>query len=107
MAVAAVMASMVGAAHGAPGECTVTGFGRFDCDLTLDGAGLTFTLPDGSGFVFALVEPYEGLGYLISENAKPGQKPRELGSFSPVEGQDGCWASRRDEDYQFCAAVAQ
>lgn len=107
MTIAAVMASVASAASAAPGECTVTGYGRFDCDLTLDGAGLTFELPDGTGFAFALEEKGKGLGYLISSTARPGQRPKELGRFTPVPQQDGCWVSDRDEEFQFCAAIAQ
>ena len=92
-------------AMAAPGQCTVTGFGSFDCDVTLDGGGLTFPLPNGQTFVFALTEADKGEVYLIDADAAPGQRPEELREFSAVAGQPGCWA--RDEDYSFCVLIAE
>lgn len=90
----------------APGECSVTGYDSFDCDVAVDGGGITFELPDGQVFVFAQTADGEGLGYLIAANAAPGARPEELGSFSPIEGEAGCWLGAREE-MKFCAAVAE
>lgn len=107
---AAVLGSVVAgvmavAAVAAPGQCTVSDIGTFDCDVAMDGGGLTFELPDGSTFAFALVDAQQGVGYLIEADAKPGQPPEDLGSFLPVEGEAGCWISGKD--YKFCAALAE
>lgn len=104
---AGVACVMAGAAMAAPGLCSMTDYGTFDCDVTMDGAGLTFVLPDGQTFAFALVEEDEGLGYLIAPDARPGQRPDELGSFSPDEAEAGCWISDRKSEVRFCALVAQ
>lgn len=96
----------VGAAVAAPGQCEVSGFDMFDCDVALDGGGLTFALPDGQTFAFALVDDGEGLGYLIEPDARPGQRPDELGTFTPIEGEPGCWAGDRKVE-RFCVLVAQ
>ncbi|UYO00799.1 MAG: hypothetical protein KIT02_06220 [Devosia sp.] len=93
-------------AMAAPGECSFTGYESFDCDVAADGGGVTFTLPDGDLFVFAQTEDGEGLGYRIAADVKPGQRPEELGAFSPVEGEPGCWLGSKDE-LKFCAAIAQ
>lgn len=96
---------MVAVASAAPGQCTVSGFGAFDCDVALDGGGLTFALPDGQIFAFTLIEDGVGTAYLIDPAAEPGQRPDELHEFRAVEGKPGCWA--RDEDYEFCVLVQQ
>ena len=93
------------AAIAAPGQCTVSGVGTFACDVTMDGGGLTFDLPDGQTFAFALIEDGKGVGYLVAADAAPGQPPEELGDFLPVPGEDGCWVNRKE--YKFCAALAQ
>ena len=103
--VAAAMGAMVTLAAATPGQCTVAGFDTFDCDVALDGGGLTFELPDGKTFAFTLSEEGVGTAFLIAADAQPGQRPEELGQFSAVEGEPGCWA--RDEDYQFCVLVEQ
>lgn len=103
----AVVAGMMAvAAVAAPGQCMVTDYGTFDCDVALDGGGLTFELPDGQTFVFALVEEDEGLAYLIAPDAKPGQRPDELGAFRPDADEAGCWASERNDD-RFCVLVEE
>lgn len=88
------------------GQCSFTGFGTFDCQVELDGSGLTFELPDGQTFAFAVVAEDEGLGYRIAADATPGQRPVELGEFTPVSGEAGCWQSQKDET-RFCAAVQE
>lgn len=93
-------------ASAAPGECSVTGYDTFDCDVTADGGGITFALPDGQTFVFAHVADGAGLGYLIAADAPPGRSPEELGSFLPIEGEDGCWLGEKDGT-KFCAALLQ
>lgn len=90
----------------APGECALTGYDSFDCDVAVDGGGITFDLPDGKVFVFAQTADGEGLGYLIAADAAPGSPPEELGRFSPVDGEAGCWLGSKD-GLKFCAAVAQ
>jgi hypothetical protein len=90
----------------APGQCSVTGYDTFECDVSVDGGGLTFGLPDGQIFAFALVAADEGLGYRIAADAAPGQRPVELGTFRPVEGEPGCWLGERDGT-KFCAALVQ
>jgi hypothetical protein len=92
-------------AAAAPGQCTLSGYDAFDCDVALDGGGLTFTLPDGQIFAFTLIEEGMGTAYLIDPEAAPGQRPDELREFEAVEGRPGCWA--RDEDYEFCVLVQQ
>lgn len=96
---------MAVAAAAAPGQCTVTGYGTFDCDVVTDGGGLTFDLPDGRTFAFALLEEGRGSAYLIGADAAPGSLPEELAGFAAVDGQPGCWA--RDEDFEFCVLVAE
>ena len=101
----AVTGGMVTLAAGAPGQCTVTGYDTFDCDVALDGGGLTFALPDGKTFAFTLVEDGVGTAFLIEADAGPGQVPDELRDFRAVEGKPGCWA--RGDDFEFCVLVAQ
>ena len=93
-------------AMAAPGQCSLTGYDTFECDVAMDGGGLTFGLPDGQIFAFALVAEDEGQGYSIAADSAPGQRPEELGVFRPVEGEAGCWLGERD-DVKFCAALAQ
>ena len=102
VAVTGAMATLVAAA---PGQCTVTGYDTFDCDVALDGGGLTFVLPDGRTFAFTLIEEGVGTAFLIDADAEPGQRPEELREFRAVESRPGCWA--RDEDYEFCVLVQQ
>ena len=90
----------------APGQCTVRDGAAFDCDVALDGSGLTFALPDGQVFAFALVEDGVGMGYLAAPDAAPGSRPEELGQMVPVPDKPGCWMGGRD-DFSFCAQVAQ
>ncbi len=102
---AAATGMMVTLAAAAPGQCTVTGYDTFDCDVALDGGGLTFELPDGRIFAFTVIEDGVGTAYLIDADPKPGQRPDELREFRAVEAKPGCWA--RDEDYEFCVLVQQ
>ena len=97
---------MAVAAVAAPGQCTFADYGTFDCEVTVDGGGLTFGLPDGQIFVFAQIEDGEGLGYLIGADAKPGERPKELGELVPVDGEPGCWEST-GKDYKFCVLVEE
>lgn len=99
------MGAMVTLVAAAPGQCTVSGYETFDCDVTLDGSGLTFALPDGKTFAFTLGEEGVGTGFLIDADATPGQVPDALRELRAVEGQPGCWA--RDEDFSFCVLVQQ
>lgn len=96
---------MVTLAAAAPGQCTVTGYNTFDCDVALDGSGLTFELPDGRVFAFTVIEEDVGTAFLIDDDAEPGQRPEELHEFRAVEGKPGCWA--REQDYEFCVLVRQ
>lgn len=93
------------AASAAPGQCMVSGFGSFDCDVALDGGGLTFALPDGRTFAFALDEDNVGTGYLIAADAAPGSPPQALPGFGAVEGKPGCWA--RDDAFEFCVLIEE
>ena len=90
----------------APGQCSITGLDPFDCDVTVDGGGITFVLPSGEAFVFAHEADGEGLAYLIPADAQPGRYPEELGRFAPVEGEAGCWLGEKDGT-KFCAALMQ
>lgn len=100
-----IWGAMVVAASAAPGQCTVSGYGTFNCDVVTDGGGLTFALPDGRTFAFALLEEGVGSAYLIAGDAAPGALPEELRGFAAVDGKPGCWA--RDEDFEFCVLVAE
>lgn len=102
---AAATGAMTTLAMAAPGQCTVTGYHTFDCDVALDGGGLTFSLPDGKIFAFTLIEEGVGTAFLISPDAAPGQRPEELREFNAVDGRPGCWA--RDEEFSFCVLVEQ
>jgi hypothetical protein len=102
---AAAGGAMTTLAMAAPGQCTVTGYDTFDCDVVLDGGGLTFALPDGRIFAFTVIEDGVGTAYLIDDDAAPGDRPEELREFRAVEDRPGCWA--RDEDYEFCVLVQQ
>ena len=86
------------------GQCSLTGYDEFDCDVATDGGGLTFALPDGQTFAFVLVEENQGIGYLIAADARPGQLPEDLGTFAPLPDEPGCWLAERDEA-KFCALV--
>lgn len=90
------------AAFDQPGQCTVTGYGTFDCDVVVDGQSLSFSLPDGGTLAFTLLEPALGVGYLLSPNAKAGQGITEMDGFAPIMDEPGCWA--RDQ-FEFCAMV--
>lgn len=98
--------ALVAPAAAAPGQCSMTGYGDFACDVTVDGGGITFALPSGETFVFAHEADGEGLGYLIAANPRPGRSPDELGRFVPVENDAGCWFGEKDE-ITFCAAQEQ
>lgn len=93
-------------ASAAPGQCSMTGFDSFDCDVTVDGGGISFALPDGRTFVFAHIADGEGLGYMIPSDVQPGRSPVELGTFTPVEDEPGCWSGGKEET-KFCAAISQ
>lgn len=93
-------------AAAAPGECSITGYNDFPCDISVDGGGITFDLPDGETFVFVHGGDDQGMGYLIPAQSDPGDRPRELGNFEPVHGEAGCWFGERDE-ITFCAALEQ
>lgn len=97
---------LAGAAMAAPGQCSVTGFAPFDCDVVLDGDGLTFALTDGQVLAFAASDVGKGMVYLAPADAMPGQPPVALGAFSAKPNAPGCWANGRD-DFEFCALVAQ
>lgn len=105
---AALVASLVLAvpALAVSGQCSMTGFSSFDCDVETDGGGLSFPLPSGDTFTFALTTPETGLGYSIAVDAAPGERPTELGTFSAVDREPGCWHSDRDET-KFCVLVAE
>ena len=92
-----------GIAHAEPAQCSASGFGDFDCELARDGGGLTFALPDGRVFAFALVSDTEGLGYIGAAGAL---YPDELGTMTPAPDAPGCWVGGKD-DFSFCAQVAQ
>lgn len=93
-------------AAAAPGQCSMTGYGDFPCDVNVDGGGITFALPNGDTFVFAHEADGVGLGYLIGADATAGRLPDELGQFAPVDGKPGCWFGEKD-DLTFCAALEQ
>lgn len=101
--VAAAGLGFMGAPLAEPGQCTVSGVGTFDCDLARDGGGLTFALPDGRVFAFALVGTGEGMGYLGAADAL---YPQELGAMTPAAGAPGCWVGGKD-GFAFCVQVAQ
>ena len=94
---------LTGVAHAEPGQCVVTGFETFDCELARDGGGLTFALPDGRVFSFALVSENEGLAYLTEPET---MYPTELGRMTPASDAPGCWVGGKD-GFTFCAQVAE
>ena len=96
----------MGAAVAAPGQGTVGDSGTFDWDVTTDGGGVTFALPDGQTFAFAATKPGKGLGYLIAPDARPGERPDELGTFVLDDGAVGCWLGQRKVE-RFCVLIAQ
>lgn len=102
---AAGLGAMAVAAYAAPGQCMVTGYGTFDCDVALDGGGLTFGLPDGKTFAFALLEDGVGEAYLNAADAAPGARPVVLDGLLAVDGKPGCWA--REDEFEFCVLVAE
>ncbi|MGV8855427.1 MAG: hypothetical protein ACOH2L_12350 [Devosia sp.] len=104
--VALVWAAMASVAHAETAQCSVDGVGTFDCDLSRDGGGLTFALPDGKVFAFALTGADEGLGYLSAADAAPGSYPKELGKMTPATDAPGCWVGGKD-GFAFCVRVAQ
>lgn len=103
-AMLAVSLALAAPALAVSGQCSLTGYDEFDCEVETDGAGLTFALPDGQTFAFALTEENQGLGYLLAADAKPGQLPDELGAFTPIADEPGCWQAERNET-KFCALV--
>lgn len=105
MGAALIWGLLAGAALAAPGECTVTGFEPFACDVVLDGNGLTFELPDGQYLAFAAGEADSGTVYLTPANAAPGRAPVDMGRFVSGDA-PGCWVGTRKE-FEFCALVQQ
>ncbi len=101
--VALVWSAMAGVAMAEPARCTVSDLGTFDCELARDGSGLTFALPDGRVFSFALVGDGEGLGYLSGPDTS---YPAELGTMTPSADAPGCWVGGKD-GFSFCVQVAQ
>jgi hypothetical protein len=113
--VGAAVVGLAGSVAAAPGECMVSGYGTFACDVTLDGGGFTFELPDGQTFAFYLDSEELGVAY-IDGNSQAGDRdgtdyrfvrPRELGEFRPVANVPGCWLSKADEEFRFCVFVVQ
>lgn len=102
---AAVTGMMMMPAAAAPGQCSVTGYDTFDCDVALDGGGLTFGLPDGRTFAFTLIEQEVGTAFLIAADAAPGQPPEALGEFALAAERPGCWVGKND--FEFCVLVQQ
>ena len=96
------------AAHAEPAQCSVDGVGSFECELGRDGGGLTFGLPDGSVFAFALVgdDAGAGTGYLSPPAARPGSYPQEMGTMTPDPDAPGCWVGGKD-GFGFCVKVVQ
>lgn len=84
----------------------MTGYGTFDCDVSADGGGLTFGLPDGATFVLGVDAEGTGTGYRIEADAAPGRQPEGLGHFDPIPGKPGCWLGTR-EGTEICAAIEQ
>ncbi|WP_169195126.1 hypothetical protein [Devosia sp. MC1541] len=93
-------------ALGASGECSLTGYDSFACDVAVDGGGITFALPNGDTFVFAHEADGAGLGYVIAADSQPGRSPAQLGRFFPVADRDGCWFAPIKE-ITFCASIAE
>ncbi|MCS6760292.1 MAG: hypothetical protein MO852_16210 [Candidatus Devosia euplotis] len=104
--IALVWSLVAGVAMAEPGQCKVSGFGAFDCDLARDGSGLTFAFPDGHVFAFALVGEGEGLAYLSPADVAPGAYPTELGRMMPASDAPGCWVGGKG-GFVFCVQVAQ
>ncbi|KKB10018.1 hypothetical protein [Devosia chinhatensis] len=105
-AVLLVGLALAAPASAAPGQCSLSGIGEFSCDVSVDGGGITFSLPDGRLFVFAHVSNGEGLAYIGSGEPSPGQYPSELGAFVPAQDRAGCWM-QEDGEMTFCAALLQ
>lgn len=95
-------AAMTGPAAAQPGQCSVSGWGTFDCDVVVDGGGLSFALPDGAVWAFTLTEADMGLGYLFPSDGGSGNRPRAQGEFQPST-KPGCWANL--DEFEFCALV--
>ncbi|MBJ7576989.1 hypothetical protein JHC09_03705 [Devosia sp. MC532] len=93
-------------ALGASGECSLTGYDSFACDVAVDGGGITFALPNGDTFVFAHEADGAGPGYVIAADSQPGRSPAQLGRFFPVADRDGCWFAPIKE-ITFCASIAE
>lgn len=93
-------------AMAASGQCSMTGLGQFACDVSVDGGGIVFALPDGRTLVFSHQGNGEGNGYLMPETAQPGRAPVDLGHFAPDTGKAGCWVGEKDGT-KFCVAVQQ
>lgn len=103
---AVVVIALAVPAAAAPGQCSVTGYGTFDCDVSADGGGLTFGLPDGAIFVLGIDGEGVGTGYRIAADAAPGTQPQGLGRFDPDPDMPGCWLGAR-EATEVCAMVQQ
>ncbi|MCS6762079.1 MAG: hypothetical protein MO846_08940 [Candidatus Devosia symbiotica] len=97
---------MAGVVMAEPAQCTASGFGTFDCDVTRDGGGLTFAVPDGQVFAFGLADQDKGLVYLNQADAGPGTYPQELGAMMPSADAPGCWVGGKDS-FAFCVLVAR
>lgn len=103
-AMLAASLALAAPALAASGQCFLTGYDMFDCEVTTDGGGLTFGLPDGQTFAFALTSEDQGEGYRIAADARPGQPPVGLGTFVSLTDEPGCWQAERGET-RFCAMV--
>lgn len=99
-------AVLAGVAQAEPALCSVTGFESFDCELSRDGGGVSFVLPDGQVFAFALLAPDVGEGYLSAEDAPEGSYPRELGAMTQAVDAPGCWVGGKD-GFAFCVEMAE
>lgn len=96
--------AMVSPVAAAPGQCMLTGFESFPCDVAIDGAGLAFDLPDGRRFAVVFDEAGQGTAFARRPDAAPGTRPGDLGRFLPVAGEAGCWQKAGAED-RFCVMV--
>lgn len=104
LGVALIWGLMASVAQAEPAQCSVTDFGTFDCNLARDGAGLTFLLPNGQVFAFALTGDGEGSGYLGPSPQAPEAAPIELGRMTPAIGAPGCWVGGKN-GFAFCVQV--
>lgn len=96
--------AMVSPAAAAPGQCLLTGFESFPCDVVVDGASLAFDLPDGRRFAVVFDAAGQGTAFARRPDAAPGTRPDDLGRFEPVEGEPGCWQKLRLQT-RFCVMV--